>query len=170
MNEAVMEYDEPLTTDYHTQYLTFTLANELYAVDILRVKEIRGWKQPTLIPNAPDYIKGLINIRGMIIPVMDLRVHFNIGSKEYTPTTVVIVLSVKQGTTSRTMGIVVDTVADVVKVAESALASALPVKGTISAETISGMINIKKQTATVLAVEKLFELRKSNDRKLKSNE
>ncbi|MCX4025268.1 purine-binding chemotaxis protein CheW [Endozoicomonas sp. SM1973] len=160
MSELKREYDESLTADNNIQYLTFTLADELYAVDILRVKEIRGWEQPTLIPNAPDYIKGLINIRGMIIPVMDLRLHFSIGSKECTSTTVVIVLSIKQGAISRTMGIVVDTVADVVKVAESALTSALPVKGEVSADIISGMINIKKKTATVLATEKLFELKK----------
>ncbi|WP_222937548.1 chemotaxis protein CheW [Spartinivicinus ruber] len=162
MNEAVMEYDELLATDSNTQqFLTFILADELYAVDILSVQEIRGWEQPTLIPNAPVYIKGVINIRGMIIPVMDLRLRFNVGNGECIATTVVIVLSVKQGGVNRTMGVVVDAVSDVVNISESALSSALPVKGVIAADKISGIINIKKKTATVLAVEMLFDFKPS---------
>lgn len=160
MNDAVLEYDELLTSDASTQqYLTFSLADELYAVDILSVQEIRGWEQPTLLPNAPTYIRGVINIRGMIIPVMDLRLRFNVGSGECSPITVVIVLSVNTGISSRTMGIVVDAVSDVVNVAQNTLGHALPVKGAISADQISGIINIKKKTATVLAIDKLFDFK-----------
>ena len=77
-----------------SEYLTFTLGSEEYAIDILKVQEIRGYEQPTLIANAPPFIKGVINLRGIIVPIVDLRIKFNLGKFEYTPFTVVIILNV----------------------------------------------------------------------------
>ena len=74
-----------------SEYLTFTLGSEEYAIDILKVQEIRGYEQPTLIANAPPFIKGVINLRGIIVPIVDLRIKFNLGKFEYTPFTVVII-------------------------------------------------------------------------------
>ena len=76
------------------EYLTFTLGSEEYAIDILKVQEIRGYEQPTLIANAPPFIKGVINLRGIIVPIVDLRIKFNLGKIEYTPFTVVVILNV----------------------------------------------------------------------------
>ncbi|ARU57582.1 MAG: chemotaxis protein CheW [Pseudomonadales bacterium] len=96
------------------QYLTFFMDNEEYGVDILSVQEIRGWESATAIPNAPSHVKGVINLRGTVVPIIDLRQRFGLKEVEYGPTTVVIVLKIsnqKQG--QRVMGIVVDAVSDV---------------------------------------------------------
>src|SRR5574343_621350 len=93
-----------------SEYLTFTLGSEEYAIDILKVQEIRGYEQPTLIANAPTFIKGVINLRGIIVPIVDLRIKFNLGKVEYTPFTVVIILNVA----GRVIGVVVDSVSDVI--------------------------------------------------------
>lgn len=102
------------------QYLTFILNGEEYGVDILRVQEIKGWDRATLIPNSPAYMQGVINLRGAIVPVIDLRQRFGMPCLEYGPTTVIIVLKVKSETRERVMGIVVDAVSDVYSIPESA--------------------------------------------------
>src|SRR6478609_5021902 len=91
------------------EFLTFRLGAEEYAIEILKVQEIRGWEQPTAIANTPEFIKGVINLRGTIVPIVDLRLKFK-GEAKYDEFTVVIILSVAR----RVMGIVVDAVSDVV--------------------------------------------------------
>lgn len=95
------------------QFLTFLLAGEEYGVDILRVQEIRGWSRPTPIPSMPDYLKGVINLRGTIVPIVDLRERFGLEQLAYGPTTVVIVVRVRSEQRERDMGIVVDGVSEV---------------------------------------------------------
>lgn len=96
------------------QYLTFFMAEEEYGVDILSVQEIRGWERATPIPNAPGHVRGVINLRGTVVPIVDLRQRFGISSIAYGPTTVVIVLKVSNGGKGfRVMGIIVDAVSDV---------------------------------------------------------
>ena len=95
------------------QYLTFVLAGEEYGVDILRVQEIKGFEGTTDIPNTPEYVLGVVNLRGNVIPVVDLRIRFGMERMEYTPLTVVIVVRVNVGSEERTMGMVVDTISDV---------------------------------------------------------
>jgi purine-binding chemotaxis protein CheW len=95
-----------------SEYLTFTLGSEEYAIDILKVQEIRGYEQPTLIANSPPFIKGVINLRGTIVPIVDLRIKFNLGKIEYTPFTVVIILNVA----GRVIGTVVDSVSDLAEI------------------------------------------------------
>ncbi len=97
------------------QYLTFELATELYAVDILKVQEIRGWEPVRKIPNTPDFIKGALNLRGAVVPIIDLTLRFDLSPQHYTPTTVVIILSVGQDN-GNTVGIVVDSVSDVIEI------------------------------------------------------
>lgn len=92
------------------EYLTFKLGCEHYAIDILTVKEIRGYESVTRIANAPDHVKGIINLRGEIVPIIDLRICFDVGNREYNEFTIVIVLHIHQ----RIVGIVVDSVSDVV--------------------------------------------------------
>ena len=99
-------------SSHQDQYLTFLLGDEEYGVDILRVQEIRGWDSVTTIPNAPPFIKGVINLRGTIVSILDLRERFGIQSVEYNDLTVVVVLRVKSedGEKERIMGVVVDAV------------------------------------------------------------
>ena len=98
------------------QYLTFDLAGEMYGVEILRVQEIRGWETVRDIPNTPDYIKGALNLRGEIVPIIDLRIRFAMDNVEYTPVTVVIVLCVETAQGDSIMGIVADAVSDVLDI------------------------------------------------------
>ena len=98
------------------QYLTFMLNGEEYGVDILRVQEIKGWIPTTKIPNTPDYIRGVMNLRGAIVPIIDLRQRFAMPAIDYTATTVVIVLKVHNAGAERTIGFVVDAVSDVYNV------------------------------------------------------
>ncbi len=97
------------------EFLTFVLGKENYALDIMTVKEIRGYEAVPAIANAPDFIKGVINLRGDIVPIVDLRIKFNIGEVTYDEFTIVIMLNVG----SRIVGIVVDEVSDVIKVSDS---------------------------------------------------
>ncbi|MEK9766062.1 MAG: chemotaxis protein CheW, partial [Thalassolituus sp.] len=92
------------------QYLTFIMSGEEYGVDILAVQEIRGWEEPTLIPNSPGYIRGVINLRGTIVPIMDLRLRFGLREAGYTATTVVIILIFDGTNGERGMGSGVDAV------------------------------------------------------------
>lgn len=98
------------------QFLTFELADELYGVEILKVKEIRGWEPVRDIPNTPDYIKGALNLRGSIVPIIDLRERFAMEKTDYSPMTVVIVLYVENTLGSSVMGIVADAVSDVLDI------------------------------------------------------
>jgi len=95
------------------QFLTFILDNEEYGVEILRVQEIRGWSKVTPLPNSPGYLKGVINLRGTIVPIIDLRERFGMSSLDYGSTTVVIVVRVETGSQERVMGLVVDAVSEV---------------------------------------------------------
>ncbi|MCB1972845.1 MAG: purine-binding chemotaxis protein CheW, partial [Geminicoccaceae bacterium] len=97
----------------HGHYLTFMLDGEEYGVDILRVQEIRGWTKTTALPNTPGYVKGIINLRGAIVPILDLRERFGLSTAEYGRTTVVVVLKVARADHEIVMGIVVDAVSDV---------------------------------------------------------
>ncbi|MBK1734672.1 chemotaxis protein CheW [Halorhodospira abdelmalekii] len=95
------------------QYLTFTLGDEEYGVDILRVQEIKGWQRATPIPNTPHYVKGVINLRGTIVPVIDLRERFGMAAQEYSKFTVVVMVKVISGVRERIMGLVVDALSEV---------------------------------------------------------
>ncbi|MVZ82513.1 chemotaxis protein CheW [Burkholderia pseudomallei] len=95
------------------EFVTFRLGTEEYGIDILRVQEIRSYEEPTRIANAPAFIKGVINLRGVIVPIIDLRLKFALDSAEYNTSTVVIVLNVA----ARTVGVVVDAVSDVLELA-----------------------------------------------------
>lgn len=96
------------------EFLTFILGGEEYAIDILKVQEIRGYDAVTPIAHAPEFIKGVINLRGAIVPIIDLRIKFGLGNPEYTPFTVVVVLNIG----NRIVGVVVDAVSDVIEVSD----------------------------------------------------
>lgn len=135
-----------------SEYLTFTLGNEEYAIDILKVQEIRGYEQPTLIANAPPFIKGVINLRGIIVPVVDLRIKFNLGKIDYTPFTVVVILNVA----GRVIGAVVDSVSDVISLTPAQIRSAPDFSGSFDTKYILGLASQDSRMMIVTDIERLM--------------
>ncbi len=139
------------------QYLTFTLGGEDYGVDILRVQEIRGWNEVRAIPNTPDYVKGVLNLRGTIVPIIDMRTRFKLEQIEYTPVTVIIVLAVEGSNGRRVMGIVVDGVSDVLDVVPERIKE-VPDFGTkINTRFIGGMVMEGERMVILLDSDKLLD-------------
>ena len=147
--QATADTDEDLVA---SEYLTFTLGSEEYAIDILKVQEIRGYEAPTLIANAPAFIKGVINLRGIIVPIVDLRVKFNLGNIEYTPFTVVIILNVA----GRVIGVVVDSVSDVISLSRSQIRQAPDFSGSFDTKYILGLATVEKRMLIVTDIERLM--------------
>jgi len=135
------------------QYLTFIMADEEYGVDILRVQEIRGWDTVTPIPNTPEYIKGVINLRGTIVPIVDLRTRFNLETIEYSQTTVVIVLKVMGKETERVMGIVVDAVSDVYNIESTDMKPAPDFGSVVNIEFVSGLATVMEKMLIILDID-----------------
>jgi purine-binding chemotaxis protein CheW len=135
-----------------SEYLTFTLGSEEYAIDILKVQEIRGYERPTLIANSPAFIKGVINLRGIIVPIVDLRIKFNLGKIEYTPFTVVIILNVA----GRVIGVVVDSVSDVISLTSSQVRPAPDFSGGFDTKYILGLATIDARMLIVTDIERLM--------------
>lgn len=142
--------------DSREQYLTFMLAGEEYGLDILRVQEIKGWDAATKIPNTPAYIKGVINIRGTIVPIVDLRKRFGLDNLDYGVTTVVIVLKVLAADRQRIMGIVVDAVSDVYNLEKTEMKPPPDFGTAISIEFVQGLATVDEQMVIMLDVDKLL--------------
>ena len=128
------------------QYLTLRLGNEDYAIDILRVQEIRSYEEPTRMVNAPPFIKGVINLRGVIVPIIDLRMKLNLDKVEYNEFTVVIILNI-HGTM---IGAVVDSVSDVVTLSSESIKEAPQFDTAIDARFISGIANVGERMLIVM--------------------
>ncbi len=141
------------------QFLSFTLGEEEYGVEILRVQEIRSWEPVSRIPNVPHYEKGVVNLRGAIVPIIDLRERFGLDHSEYTPLTVVVILQAQneQGNT-RTMGVVVDSVSDVIDVDKKTIQSAPNFGAKVSTEFINGLASVNDRMVMLLDVKKLLKL------------
>lgn len=140
------------------QYLTFSLAGEVYGVDILRVEEIRGWGNITRIPNQSSFMKGVVNLRGSIVPIFDLRERFELGYQEYTKDTVVVVLNVKSELGDRIMGIVVDAVSDVLNATKEAIRNTPDFGSKINTRCISGLASSDDIMIMLLDVDRLLNL------------
>jgi purine-binding chemotaxis protein CheW len=134
------------------EYLTFTLGPEEYAIDILKVQEIRGYEPPTTIANAPTFLKGVINLRGTIVPIIDMRIKFNVGAAEYTPFTVVIILNVA----SRVVGMVVDSVSDVTTLRSDQIRPAPEFAATVDTRYINGLGTLGERMLIVVDIERLM--------------
>lgn len=139
------------------QFLTFIMAEEEYGVDILAVQEIRGWESATPVPNSPEHIKGVINLRGTIVPIMDLRQRFALEAIEYGDATVVVVLKIRTARGDRVMGIIVDAISDVYDVPSK------DVKNTglgdnVNARFIRGLVSVNKGMVILLELEKLLTI------------
>src|SRR3984885_9130085 len=138
------------------QVLTFVLGSETYGVDILRVQEIRGWSSVTKIPHAPPHVLGVLNLRGSIVPIVDMRMQFNLERAEYTAVTVIIVLSVKSRTGRRDFGVVVDGVSDVVTVNEAQVKPAPDLGSRAATEHIRGLMPVADRMVVLLDIDRLI--------------
>jgi purine-binding chemotaxis protein CheW len=134
------------------EYLTFRLGEEEYGIDILKVQEIRGYERPTRIANAPAFIKGVVNLRGVIVPIVDLRLKFDLGSAEYNDFTVVIILNLG----ARVVGIVVDSVSDVMELAPEQIRPAPEVGATVDGDFITGLGTLNDRMLILIEIERLM--------------
>jgi len=158
MSTASLEFEAPKGQSraaLAAQYLTFILAGEEYGVDILRVQEIKGWDRVTPIPNTPAHLLGVINLRGTIVPIMDLRLRFALGSVAYGSTTVVIVLKVGAAARERTMGFVVDAVSDVHDIGGELLRPAPDFGPAVDMRFVRGLASVEDKMVILLDIDGL---------------
>ena len=134
------------------EFLTFRLGSEEYGMDILKVQEIRGYDSITQIANAPEFIKGVVNLRGIIVPIIDMRIKFELGSVEYDQFTVVIILNVS----GRVMGIVVDGVSDVLSLDMDQMRATPEFGSVIDTEYIMGLGTVEERMLILIDIEKLM--------------
>lgn len=139
------------------QYLTFLLNGEEYGVDILRVQEIKGWERVTPLPNTCDYILGVINLRGFVIPIVDLRKRFGCPPVEYSKTTVVIVLKICAAKGDRTMGFVVDAVSDVYALHDRQLRPPPDFVNGSRTQFVKGLATVENKMVILLDVDQLVQ-------------
>jgi len=134
------------------EFLTFTLGKEEYGIEILKVQEIRSYEQVTTIANAPEFIKGVVNLRGIIVPIVDMRIKFRLGEAEYNELTVVIVLNVA----GRVVGMVVDGVSDVIQLAAEQIRPAPDFSSTFDTKYITGLGTLDARMLILVDIEKLM--------------
>lgn len=134
------------------EFLTFVLGSEAYGLEILKVQEIRGYDAVTQIANTPAFIKGVINLRGKIVPIVDLRVKFKMGKVDYNEFTVVIILNLG----GRVVGIVVDGVSDVMQLEESQIRAVPDIVASIDTQYITGLASVGEKMFILVDIEKLM--------------
>jgi purine-binding chemotaxis protein CheW len=137
------------------ELLTFTLGNEEYGIDILKVQEIRGYEAVTTIAHAPDFIKGVINLRGIIVPIVDMRIKFKLGNVGYDATTVVIVLNIGQ----RVVGMVVDGVSDVITLKPEQVKPAPEFGASLDTKYLVGLGTVDDRMIILVDIERLMTSR-----------
>jgi purine-binding chemotaxis protein CheW len=144
--------ERPVAEVEGREFLTFRLGAEEYGIEILKVQEIRGWEAPTAIANTPAFIKGVINLRGIIVPIVDLRLKFRLGTATYDALTVVIILSVAR----RVVGIVVDAVSDVITLAPQQMRPAPEFGSALDTRFITGLGTVGERMLILADIERLM--------------
>jgi len=134
------------------QYLTFNLADEYYGVDILKVQEIKGYTTVTRIPNTPNYLKGVLNLRGTIVPIVDLRMKFGMGTTDPTPFTVMVVVNVR----NRIMGFMVDAVSDVLDLNAKNIQPPPELGSAVDITFVAGIGNSNDRLVTLLDIDRVL--------------
>ncbi len=161
MNQLQQHNDQIVHTgdlnDAGGQYLTFVLDGEEYGIEILRVQEIKGWESTTPIPNTPDYVLGILNLRGAIVPVIDLRKRFKLEEIPYGPTTVVIVVKMQHVDQERIMGLVVDGVSDVYRLENDEIQESPELGNSVDTEFVRGLASVDKKMVILLEIDHLFD-------------
>ena len=138
--------------EIRNEFLAFTLGNEEYGIDILRVQEIRGYESVTRIANSPDFIKGVVNLRGIIVPVVDMRIKFSLGTPTYDQFTVVIILNIA----GRVMGMVVDSVSDVTTLSPDQVKPAPEMGTTFDSDYLIGLGTLSERMLILVDIDKLM--------------
>ena len=139
----------------NNEFLTFTLGKEEYGIDILRVQEIRGYDAVTAIANTPPFIKGVVNLRGVIVPIVDMRIKFNLGNVEYNQFTVVIILNLAH----RVVGMVVDGVSDVITLTSEQIKAAPEFGSALDTRYINGLGAVDQRMIILIDIERLMSSR-----------
>ncbi len=134
------------------EFLAFTLGKEEYGIDIQKVQELRGYDTVTRIANAPEFVKGVVNLRGIIVPIVDMRIKFNLGTPTYDQFTVVIILNI----VGRIMGMVVDSVSDVITLTHEQLKPAPQMGSIVETDYLLGLGTIEERMLILLDIEKLM--------------
>ena len=134
------------------EFLSFTLGGEEYGIDILKVQEIRGYETVTRIANAPEFIKGVVNLRGIIVPIVDMRIRFNLGTPVYDEFTVVIILNIGH----RVVGMVVDRVSDVTTLAPEQIKPAPDLGSAFKADYLIGLGTLDERMLILIDIDKLM--------------
>jgi purine-binding chemotaxis protein CheW len=134
------------------EFLAFTLGREEYGIDILRVQEIRGYEPVTRIANAPDFIKGVVNLRGTIIPIVDMRIKLNLGDPTYDQFTVVIILNIG----GRVVGMVVDSVSDVTTLSPHQIRQAPEMGTSFDSDYLIGLGALNERMLILVDIDKLM--------------
>ncbi|MBN8530482.1 MAG: purine-binding chemotaxis protein CheW [Alphaproteobacteria bacterium] len=137
------------------QFLTFTVAGEEYGLDIMTVREIKGWTETTRLPGSSEFMRGVMNLRGLIIPILDLRARFRMGLTEATEQHVVIILAVG----SRNVGLLVDAVSDILTTGDTDVQPAPDLEARTDADFITGLISLDSRMVVLLGVDRLFDER-----------
>lgn len=140
------------TAESALQFLTFTLGEEEYGVDIMTVREVKGWTETTRLPNTPEYIRGVLNLRGVIIPIFDLRARFSGQMTQANATHVVIILAVED----RIIGVLADTVSDILTVASTEIKSAPETHHEVDQRFVSGLIAVQERMVVLLDMTQLL--------------
>lgn len=153
---AVSAENSGHTESGNNQFLTFILADEEYGVDILRVQEIKGMDTVTPMPDVPEHIRGVVNLRGIIVPIMDLRLGLGLEAKEYGATTVVIVVKVFDNETERTMGLIVDAVSEVYNISGDELKPPPDFGNALKTDYVKGIATVEDKMLILLDVDQLI--------------
>jgi purine-binding chemotaxis protein CheW len=141
------------------QFLTFSVGDEEYGVELMTIREIKGWVATTPLPNSPACMKGVINLRGVVIPIFDLRARFNLGETTPTEKNVVIIIAVGE----RLIGILVDAVSDILSVTKDQIRPAPQVETKISEDFVSGLISVEEKMVVLLNISNLFDVESLDD-------
>ncbi len=152
INEKIAESPSSVISRMANQFLTFRLGEEEYGIEILKVQEIRGYDTVTQIANAPEFIKGVVNLRGTIVPIIDMRIKFKLGNADYDQFTVVIILNVA----GRVMGIVVDGVSDVISLEAEQMRPTPEFGAVIDTQYIMGLGAVGERMLILIDIEKLM--------------
>lgn len=137
-----------------SQYVSFTVAGGYYGIEITRVREIKGWSEPTSLPNAPRAMRGVLNLRGVVVPVFDLRCRFGQGDTEVSDSHVVIIVSLED----RLIGILVDAVSDILTLGPKDIMPVPKTENDIAQDFLAGLVSQGKRMVTLLKLDRLFEI------------
>ncbi len=136
------------------QFITFSIGDEEFGVDIVTVQEIKGWTETTNLPSAPSYMRGVLNLRGIIVPIYDLRARFGLGDTKPTKNHVIVIVTVSD----RIVGILVDAVSDILTVGATKIRPVPEMGGNIDQRFLSGLVAVDKRMVALLELKLLFDL------------